>query len=317
LRTVKGLAYPLITWPNYYCHNSPLKKMRNAGKEPEAQAQLGNNMIWHSSSSCISKASSTTIAPSQVLEALVHFQPPSSQAASPLPEEDWNCEFTNEAQRKKAKAYRVGDLVEVRSVKHDTWIRDAEIIDTVQDKCLKDGFTLRAGSVKVLYNNGERFRWVPPHHAQEHLRPSLRLKAPDTMFGGLWKQCCSDADSWFPVHVEICKGYVQWWESEAAARRGAKSQGHSFLLGMQCWRERRSFKLRVENPNGAIFAFRVDTEEDAGQWFHALWEHARHCMDLLQLETLRMSDHVLHVSKLASSSVDSEVVGEPPLKTVM
>merc|ERR1712117_1002402 len=170
LRTVEGLACPLITWPNYYCHNSPVKKMIHAGKKRQAQAQLGNDETWHSSSSCNSKASSTTMAlsetvatpTSQYLETPMQCQLPSSKVASPSPKEDCDGEFMDAVQRQIAKAYRVGDLVEVRSINHDTWIMDAEIVDRVTEKCEKDGKTRRAGSVKVLYNDGERFRWVPP-----------------------------------------------------------------------------------------------------------------------------------------------------------
>jgi len=299
LRTVEGLAHPLITWPNYFCYNSPLKKL-----------MAGKDRVWHSSSSCISEGSSTTMTlsepfatpTSQYLETPVQCQLPSSQAASPVPEEDKIGEFADAVQRNKAKAYRVGDLVEVRSGKHDTWIRDAEIVDTVEEGSSKDGSPRRAGSVKVLYNNGERFQWIPPKNVQTDLRPSLRLKAPDTMLGGLEML---DANSWIPVHVEICKGYVQWWKTEAAASQKAKSVGHSFLLGMQCWREDfRSFKFRVENhPDGAIFSFRAGEDEDVGQWVHALWEHARHCMDLLQFQTLQI--------------VDSDVVNESQVKSVV
>merc|ERR1712027_272484 len=149
-------------------------------------------------------------------------------------------------QRKIATPYRVGDLVEVRSIHHDTWIMDAEIVDRVTEKCEKDGNTRSSGSVKVLYNDGKRFRWVPPQLAQRHVRPSLRLKAPDTMSGCLTKQSL-ESSRLFQVHVEICKGYVQWWDSKAAAMKKEKSTGHLFLLGLQCWTERGFFKLRVEN----------------------------------------------------------------------
>merc|ERR1719210_2958244 len=222
LRRVKGLAHPLITWPNYYPHNSPLKRVRSAPEEREAQAQLENDLIWYSSSRCISKALT---------------QPPSSQAASPLADEDSIRDFSDAVQRKQAKAYRVGTLVEVRSVKQDSWIRDAEIIGTVNETCEKDGFKLRAGSVKVLYNGGNVFRWVPPRDAEYDLRPQsrLRLQVPEPMSGGLEKRYVADASCpegrWVPMHVEICRGHVQWWETETAARNGKKSGGHAFLLG--------------------------------------------------------------------------------------
>jgi len=58
---------------------------------------------------------------------------------------------------------------------------------------------------------------------------------------------------------------------------------------MQLWREGRSFKLRAESTNGAIFAFRADTDEDARRWVSTLWEHAGHCRDMRELEETESS----------------------------
>merc|ERR1712061_393006 len=72
-------------------------------------------------------------------------------------------------QRKKVKMYSVGDYVEIWSLNCQSWIKDGEVTETVDGKCIRDGVKLRAGSMKVVYMDGERFKWVPPQLAEEHL----------------------------------------------------------------------------------------------------------------------------------------------------
>lgn len=187
-------------------------------------------------------------------------------------------------QRKKVKAYRVGDLVEIWSLKYKKWIQDAEVVDVVKEKVLRDGIHCRAGSVKVLYSSGSRFKWVPPQLIETDLRASPRSRAPAAMCGKLQKECHSNVTEWCPMHVEINRGYLQWWESEEQAVNGCKSQGHTYLLGLQLRRQDRSFKLRIESASGAVFAFRASTEEDACRWIGGIWEHAAHCREVQKLE---------------------------------
>merc|ERR1740121_481744 len=88
-------------------------------------------------------------------------------------------------QRSKMKMYEIGDVVEVFSLKSQKWILDGEIADLVKETCVKDGFKIRAGSIKVLYENATRFKWVAPQNVPDHIRRSARVKPPphimDTM----------------------------------------------------------------------------------------------------------------------------------------
>merc|ERR1719464_1474039 len=87
--------------------------------------------------------------------------------------------------------------------------------------------------MKVLYMNGERCKWVPPQLVEEQLRRSPLPPAPKPWMGTLLKEVHADVTDWHAVHVEIHKGFIQWWEDKEAAARGDVSIGHSYLLGLQ------------------------------------------------------------------------------------
>lgn len=232
------------------------------------------------------------------LPVVARLRPPMSRLATPLPKPEGAADFAASVQRKKVKAYHVGDVVEIWSAKHKKWIKDAEVIDTVKEKCYKDGVNVRAGSVKVLYNTGEHAKWEAPQYAGERvrwlapqqleglIRPSLRPRTPEVVCGMLQKECrsrvtwCSDVTYRLPMHVELCRGYLQWWEEKAAAVSGTKSQGHVYLLDMHLWRQDGAFKLRAEGGQGASFCFWADSEQEERRWVDALWEHAGYCRSL-------------------------------------
>lgn len=285
LRAIRGMDSSLFTTAGYYYYNSVLKKASGDEEAEQSQFVLETSTIGSSASDeADSRESKTTYGTpmSMDMPSPVQLHPPASRAASLS--HDWSADFAGSVQRRKARAYHVGDLVEIWSVKYDKWIRDGEVMDVVREKCCKDGVNLRAGSVKVLYSSGARFKWMPPKQVSEHLRMSARPKAPDSTIGSLQKECHADVTFWRSMHVEISKGYMQWWEEEAEAERGGKSLGHAYLLGMQLWRQGRSFKLRAESNDGAVFAFQAENDEDAQRWVNALWEHAGHCLDMHELE---------------------------------
>merc|ERR1711920_299878 len=180
--------------------------------------------------------------------------------------------------------YGVGDYVEIWSTQCDNWIKDGEVIETVDRKCRRDGVKLRAGSMKVLYMKGERFKWVPPQLAEEHLRASPVPSAPKVLTGKLLKEVHSEVTEWRVVHVELHKGFIQWWVDKEAARQGDKSLGHAHLLGLQqgnC--QGTSFSVRAVSRRGAVDTFQARSEEDAAKWVNSLWEHAGYCAELEEM----------------------------------
>merc|ERR1740121_2394302 len=76
-------------------------------------------------------------------------------------------------QRKSIKPMKLGDQVEVYSQRHGKWMLDGEVVEFVQETCRRDDLQVRAGSMKVIFNNGTNFRWLEPTLFEENVRPSL------------------------------------------------------------------------------------------------------------------------------------------------
>lgn len=186
------------------------------------------------------------------------------------------------AQRKKVKRFRPGDQVEVWSIKYDRWIGDAEIVEVLTESAIRDGNNIRAGSVKVLYKNKGRFKWIPPQLVDEVLRVSGRPPVPDPKIGELLKEIHTDVTEWCPVHVEVNEGFIQWWIDEEAARRGEQPQGIAYLFMLQMFNEGLQIKLRTDSTQGGVHAFKAESEEEVQIWVEALWEHAGHCGDMME-----------------------------------
>lgn len=74
-------------------------------------------------------------------------------------------------QRRPVKVFQKGASVEVFCSELQRWFADGEVLDVVHEGCARDGFKLRAGSMKVIYDRGAHYVWVAPHTAMEFLRP--------------------------------------------------------------------------------------------------------------------------------------------------
>jgi len=177
-------------------------------------------------------------------------------------------------QRKPVKKYAIGDPVEVFSLSNQTWILDGEVGDIVNETCIRGKFKLRAGSVKVLFDNATRFKWVAPADLENHVRPSPRVKPPEALWATLKMEVHLETTQWQSVHVEVNRGFIQWWENVENAKEGKKSAGVAYLLGLQQFRDGLVLKWRADATQGAVYAFKVESESQAEQWIAAMWEHA-------------------------------------------
>lgn len=191
--------------------------------------------------------------------------------------------MTTEAtrQRKRVRLYVKGDVVDVYSMKHQQWFEDAEIAEVVTESKVVDGYRVRAGSMKVIYDNGARFKWIAPQQMEDFLRPSRRPKAPEPVVGELFKE----TSSWFGAkylkqYFELNKGFLQWWVKQDDARRGGLPEGQIYLLGLQQQENGAAFRLRTDSTQGAVFGFKADTEDEAGTWTEVLWAHAWFCEEM-------------------------------------
>lgn len=186
-------------------------------------------------------------------------------------------------QRTKVKLYAKGDVVEVYSVNHKKWFLDAEIIDVVRETAYFEGVRVSAGSMKIAYDNGTRYKWVAPHEASEVIRESTRPRPPDVMVGDMFKeQNLLILTRWQKVYIELHKGFLQWWWSQDDAKNAKPPVGSTYLLGLQQQDMAEVFKLRTESSNGAVFAFQAPSLEECVNWVDALWAHAGYCEEVAE-----------------------------------
>lgn len=210
-------------------------------------------------------------------------------------------------QRKHIKLYKVGDMVEVYSLKSQEWIEDAEIAEVVTESCVRDKLQIRAGSMKVLYSNRRRFKWVAPQQVNEHLRPSQRPKPPEPRVGKLLKETHIEETEWYPQHVELNMGYLQWWEAESDARVGQKATVSMYLLGLQLHEEGSSLIVRSNSTRGTVFKLRAEEESDVSAWSFALWEHAGYCEEVRDVKEAKkvgrkVMGELMHVTSTRTGS---------------
>jgi hypothetical protein len=186
-------------------------------------------------------------------------------------------------QRKRVKLYVTGDLVDVYSSHNKKWFTDGEIADVTKDGMQIDGFQVRAGSMKVVYDNGSRFKWVAPQQMDNVLQPSARPRPPGSKVGHLQKE----TNSWFGAkygehYVELNHGFLKWWATYSDAARGASPQSALCLMGLQLVEDKEgmSFRMRTQDSRGVVFGFKADSEEEAQAWVELFWEHAWYCEEL-------------------------------------
>lgn len=195
-------------------------------------------------------------------------------------------------QRKQVKAMHVGDLVEVYSVQLKRWFKDGEIIEAVQDACYMDGNRVMAGSVKVVYDKGKRYKWMAPHQMEELLRTSPWPRPPKPMLGMLKKEEFSwFGTGWSAYYVELHKGFLQCWRSKKEAQEGNKPAQSIFLLGLTQEEEKTSGDIIRMRCHGCVHSWKVEVLEAAEAaeidrmaklWSEALWAHAGYCEEVCE-----------------------------------
>lgn len=184
-------------------------------------------------------------------------------------------------QRKRIKLYAIGDQVEVWSSKNDIWYMDAEVIDIAKEASSIDGIRIKAGSMKVVYDNGARFKWVPPQQMEGYLRPSPRPKSPPPLTGELMRAAHGwFSTQWQPSYVELNRGFLQWWDTRDDARRGGLPVGKTYLRGLQQKDSGDTIQMRTDATQGSVYSFRGEKEEIARKWVDALWNHAGYCEEM-------------------------------------
>lgn len=184
-------------------------------------------------------------------------------------------------QRKKMKLFQVGDVVEVFSARQNKWFTDAEVVDVAREVVNEKGMKVPAGSTKIVYDQGTRFKWVAPQEMEQFVRPSTRPRPPEALSGELLKETHYwFITSWTKYYFEVNKGFLQWWNNREDAASNVAAVGSVYLLGLQQKDDGVLFKLRADSTGGAVFAFQSESPEETSAWVDTLWLHSAYCDDV-------------------------------------
>jgi len=182
-------------------------------------------------------------------------------------------------QRKRVKGYTPGDRVEVLSNRHGKWM-DGEVLEVVTESCIKDGIKVRAGSTKVLFNDGAHFKWMSPVQFEDLVRPSSKPRFPASLTSNLVMEVHTISGSWWVrTYGELNRGFFQWWHSQEEAEAGGPPVDCVNLLGLRQCLEGRTLRLQVDGAAGSVYACKVVDEYDVASWVEALWTHAEYCQE--------------------------------------
>jgi len=181
-------------------------------------------------------------------------------------------------QRKRIKPFEKGDPVEVWSARLSNWVTDGEVGEMTKETIMDHGFKIRAGSVKVFYDNGSKFKWVPPSQIGDYLRRSLRPKSPPTMTGELeLQQYTWLLPFWGKVYFEINRGYLQWWATKTAAENNDIPMGSLLLLNFEYQLMDTVFRIKTSAARSSVYSLKGESGEAAMAWIDALIDHASYC----------------------------------------
>jgi hypothetical protein len=157
----------------------------------------------------------------------------------------------------------------------------------VNETCVMDGSKVRAGSVKIIYDHGMTFKWVPPQQWEECLRSSPRPKPPVVLASMVMKE----GSSWLlrsekQLFAEMNQGFLQWWESQVEAEECHEPMVSMYLLGLQVSRLSNILKLQTASEHVSL---KMADEVEAALWEKALAKHAIYTAEIRKFYERKMA----------------------------
>lgn len=175
------------------------------------------------------------------------------------------------------RLFAKGDMVEVFSARYG-WLPDGQVVEVTTEGGRRDNAEVVAGSMKVIYDNECRFKWVSPPEMGELLRASPRPQPPLLMAETLSVERCGWLMvQWVKRHCELKKGYLQCWTDEGESR-SAKPLATLCLLGVEITCDGMLIKLR--DPSGVVHTIAAASERQAVAWVKALRAHTEYCQSV-------------------------------------
>lgn len=191
---------------------------------------------------------------------------------------------TSKDDEPKGRVWKVGETVAVYCKSEQTWVDDGIVLLVLTESNSYDGYKLPVGAIKVQYSNQRRFKWVLQDHVDTFLRPSTRPSMPTPMMGELFKETHNIITEWHVRHVEINRGFMQWWQNPDDARSGLRPNAVAGLTGMKLQVEEGNniFRFSTASTNGMVYSFDATSVEGRNRWVGALERHHQYCHDLLE-----------------------------------
>lgn len=178
-------------------------------------------------------------------------------------------------QRQRLKVFRKGDDVDVFSFSRQRWHHDGEVTHVATESCTIGSTQVWAGSMRVLYDHKQRFKWVAPQEMEKMLRRSVRPRAPGQVVGSLLrKQEYWLSTEWPTAHLKLRKGCLQVWNTAEEAIAGVKPDITVDVSGLvETSVEGTCLHMWSNNGQESTLCFRATAEEVVASWEQALWEH--------------------------------------------
>lgn len=196
--------------------------------------------------------------------------------------------------RRKRKSsiggFRPGQHVNVFSKKDRCWFEDGMLMVKLKKDDRLDGFELEAGSVKVRYGEGKRFKWLAPA-MQDVIRGSGIPSQPKSVVGELYKRtdnfCCFG--TWHSRWVELRMGYLSWWASEDEVKDELPPKSIIYLYGMKLESKGTVLSFKTHSMGRKTLRFDATTPEAWKVWDEEFRKHALYAEKMR--EYLRSEEH--------------------------
>merc|ERR1719189_903510 len=185
---------------------------------------------------------------------------------NPEVDEEPEVEEVQSKQRKTVRLYPRGSQVEISSASQQRWIPDGEVVEVAWESGVRDNIKVSAGSTKIVYSQGARFKWVASHRLPALVRESRRPFQPTPWTGYLLVSTgILGMSEW--VNVEVRNGVLRWSVDLETTPGGGFS-----LSGMKV--EKTGLHVSVRT-NGTRFKALCAVDADA--FAAALRVHAQYC----------------------------------------
>lgn len=181
-----------------------------------------------------------------------------------------------------------GDFVDIWSHTEQKWFIDGMVDEIRQEaSTTQEGKSLPAGCAKIVYNKGQRGKWLQPEALVD---PGVVRKSekPGPFDGFLKKEAHNIFSEWHTRYFKLKDGVLSWWITLEDAHNGVKPQNKLELVGLQMKAASSSTKFSIRGTKSKGVVYNLDADTGQGHlpvdaWTQALKAHAAYANRLQKL----------------------------------